>query len=319
MPDNFGQQLAEQAGTQATGGIIGAGMGLALSGLNDKRQLRMQRLLGEQQYALNDRMAEANYDRQIRLWEATGYGPQREQMEKAGINPALMYGGTGAGGTTSAAQGQGISGGEAPRGGGEAMALIMQQMQLGLMEAQRKNIEADTANKQAETGAVPSRIENVQAQTASITQGITNQKTQNALMQAQTIATQTNTENVQTQTKLIEDQIMIMDNDVAISNATREDKIKQIRAEATGAIISNEATKIGIQLDKATIHKIAQDIAQGWTGLDIKSKEQKIQQAFLEKQIDMAGIDRIIKGVDVITNAIPAKKIFNTHNNIQTP
>lgn len=310
MPNNFGQQLAEQAGTQAAGGIIGAGMGLALGGLNDKRQLRMSRLLGEQQYALTNRMAESNYERQMRMWEATNFGPQMEQLKKAGLNPALIYDGAGAGGSTAAATGQGLGGGEAPRGGGEAMGLMTTQMQLGLMEAQRKLIEAQTTKTNAE-------VPKTQAETESITQGITNQKTQNALMQAQTMATQTNTENVQTQTKLIEDQIMIMDNDVAISNATREDKIRQIRAEATGAILTNEATKMGIQVDKATIQKMAQDIAQGWTGLDIKAKEQKIQQAFLEKQIDMAGIDRIIKSVDVITNAIPSKKIFN--QNIHTP
>lgn len=311
---SFIEGLGQNAATQTSGGIIGAGMGLILEGHNNRRQIRQQQKLTDMQLAANNQMGEYNYERQMKLWHETNYGPQMKELKKAGLNPGLIYGmGGGTGGTTAATPAQGTSGSHAPTGGGEAMGLMMQQMQLGLMEAQRENIQADTENKKADTTNKPIMGENIKASTASITQGITNQQTQNALMQAQKLATETNIENTQTQTKLIEDQIQLMDRDIEVNNATKEDKILQIKQEAINAIILGEVMKQGIQVDKAAIQKMAADIAQGWQNLDIQSKRQIIEQKMLENNIEYAPVDRIIKGVDIISNGLIMNKIMKTN------
>lgn len=305
--DTFISGLAESAATQATSGLIGAGMGLILQKHNDRRQINQQRKLTQMQEEANKRMGVFNREQQLQMWKDTNYAPQMKELEKAGLNPGLIYGMGGAGGaTTGNPGGAGVSGASAPMGGGEIMGMMMNKAQIDLIKAQTENIKADTTNK-------PLTGKNIEASTQSITQGIYNQRTQQALMQAQTLATNINAENTQTQTKLIEDQIQIMDNDVEISNATKESKIITIRQESINSILHAEATKAGIQLTQEQTRRIAIDLEQGWKDLDIKEKHQKIQQKFLQENIDFMPIDRAIKGIDMITNLIPRRGIQATH------
>ncbi len=138
----------------ATGGItgaLGAGMGLLLEGHNDRRQLRQNRKLQEQQMAGQKEMTDYNMSKQMEMWENTSYSAQKEQMEKAGINPALLYGMSGGGGQSIGQSGSSVGTGAAPSGGGEAMGgfgMGMQMAQLSLLKAQKENIEADTRNKE---------------------------------------------------------------------------------------------------------------------------------------------------------------------------
>ena len=75
------------------------------------------------------------------IWEKTSYKAQMGQLEKAGLNPGLIYGMGGAGGTLggSSATAQGAAGTGAMDIAGAA--------QIALLNAQRENIEADTENK----------------------------------------------------------------------------------------------------------------------------------------------------------------------------
>lgn len=93
--------------------------------------------------------------KQLEMWEKTGYGPQMEQMRKAGLNPALMYGMGGGGGQTTGNASATASG--IPTQSAMSNALGM-GMQLKLMEAQKNLIEAQTEKTTAE-------VPNVQADT----------------------------------------------------------------------------------------------------------------------------------------------------------
>lgn len=142
----FGE-LMGATGAGAVDSAVGAVLGLALGGVNDKRQIKQQGKLNEQQIAGNKEMGKFNQELQMDMWNKTNYGAQMAHMKDAGLNPALMYGMGGGGGTTtgSGSGTGGVSGADAPKGGGEAMGM----MQMGLMQAQKANIEADTANKKA--------------------------------------------------------------------------------------------------------------------------------------------------------------------------
>lgn len=126
-------------------------IGMGLTQFNNKNQLKQNQKLLEQQMEAQKQMSEHNRGLAMQMWEDTNYDAQRQQMEKAGLNPALMYGMGGGGGTTANSQpSTGIGGAQAdPRAMG--IEMIKTGQELKLMEAQKNNIDADTANKEANT------------------------------------------------------------------------------------------------------------------------------------------------------------------------
>ena len=106
------------------------------------------------------------------MWDYTNYENQVKRLEAAGLNPALLYGQGGGGGASTAGgavgNGQGTPG-QAPSGG-SPQALRSQMIegagmgiQLGLMEAQKRNLEADAAKKEADakkTSGVDTEMQN---------------------------------------------------------------------------------------------------------------------------------------------------------------
>lgn len=250
------------------GAAIDAGLGLALQNHNDKRQIRQQQKLQDQQEAANKRIADHNMANSLKMWEATNYAAQKEQMKKAGLNPGLLYGMGGGGGATTAGAGtaSGVSGASAPQGGGEVMGMMMQRMQLEMMEKQKENIEADTENKKAENPNIPKTGE-------AIDQGIMNAKAQEILTKVQTeIAKQLQDYNPMMLSNIIDkgsNEIVQAQIQNDISNATKEAVIQKIKTEAANAIIQGEAMKAGIKLTEEQIKKIGADIMQRGQEIDI--------------------------------------------------
>ena len=149
---------------QAVGGAVNAGMGMVLGAYNDRRQLKQQDKLLKQQEGYNRNAAQFSHDLQYDMWQKTNYPAQMEQMKKAGLNPALMYGMSGGGGTTTGSATQSApQGGGAPAGGGEAMAMMQMGMQNQMLQAQKDLIEAQTkkTNAEAENEAGANRANTV--------------------------------------------------------------------------------------------------------------------------------------------------------------
>jgi len=136
---------------QAAGQAVGAGMGLLLGGLVDKRQLEQQRKLQEQQIKGAKEMADYQQGLQLDTWQKTNYKAQKEQLEKAGLNAGLLYGGGGGGGGTVASAGMGMPTGAvaADKSASVAemaqMGLIMAQTEVMKSQARKNNVEADKA------------------------------------------------------------------------------------------------------------------------------------------------------------------------------
>ena len=100
-------------------------------------------------------------------------------MKAAGLNPALMYGSAGAGGSTQGGAGMagGANAGSGSVGGTPSapdtgiISGVGMGLQLGLMDAQKRSIDADTAKKkqtrkkpQVQTRSIQKRLQISQMQ-----------------------------------------------------------------------------------------------------------------------------------------------------------
>lgn len=145
-------EMAENAAT----GLLGQIGGMIFGGAQDRRQLRQQEKLQNLQIRGNKEMLDysnaAQEAMQMRMWDKTNYSEQIKQLEKAGMSPGMLYGGSGGGGATMG--GGGASGSVSGASAGDpnsAMGMGLQMAsQLALQKAQKENIEADTKNKEAE-------------------------------------------------------------------------------------------------------------------------------------------------------------------------
>lgn len=296
-------------GEGAVGSGIGAIMGLALGQVNDRRQVRQEERLGRQEMNFSKEMAEFNYQQQMRMWRDTNYSAQMEQLKKAGLNPGLLYGHAGQGGSTGAAQAASPRAGAAPRGGGEGMAMALAGQQSALLAAQTENVKADTAKKNVEAtkmGGVDT--EEARTRIASLNQGIENAKAQEHLTKAQTYLAQLEgikqdasmddqLDQIYYTARMAMKQVELAEQEVYIGSKTLNDKVSIIRAEAIGVGLRNILTKAqtgntnadtklkgqqgekiasDIAVNEQVIWKMAQDVAQNWDSLDIKERELKI-------------------------------------------
>lgn len=284
-----GTQAAGQAGAAAANGI----MGMVAGGINDRRQVRQQRRMNE----ANKPYVEWLNQQQLKMWEATGYGAQREQMMKAGINPALMYGMSGGGGQTAQiAQSQA---GAAPSGGGEMMGMVGMGLNMQLMKAQKDLLESQAAKNKAETAktagvdtaAAEQGVSESKARQELLLQGVDNARQQHTLMELE--ATLKNMENfekqgtqedrmdyIRWQTRQANRQLQIVTNEAYISTTTMQEKVKIVQQAAIGAALANvmqgENIK-GAPVDRAAkqqaIKESINSIMQGWDKMEQANKE----------------------------------------------
>lgn len=132
------------------GGQIGYGLG-ELTGYNDalqKRQLEQQRALTDMQREANLSLMKDSYKQQLQLWKDTNYGAQMGQIKAAGLNPALIYGTSGTGGSTGGG-GASVGGGSASDASSMQIANTNQMMQ-GLAMMRMKSeiaVNESVANK----------------------------------------------------------------------------------------------------------------------------------------------------------------------------
>ena len=283
--DNWAGRYAAQLGMQTGAGLIGSGVngilglifGRKLAQENDDRQYNQANRLGQLQLGFNKQMTDYQMMKQLEMWEKTNFSAQKEQMKKAGLNPALLYGMGGAGGATvggGAAQSGGSQ--QAPHGGGEIMGMmsLAQQQQLNqanieLMKSQANlnNVEADK-KKGVDT-------DNTKATTESIKQGINESEarekltnTENAIKEVELNIKQQTSENqiamVGTALQKIHKEFEILSTQDFQNKNTVLERIKQAEIETIGMLIDNDLKKQQITESKERINKMAQDILQGW-------------------------------------------------------
>ena len=141
------------------GAAIGAALGIGNSFIQTTQNRQMGRMqhnyekkLMDKQHGIQRNLNEQGRDLSLDLWNKTNAGAQMEHLKEAGLNPALMYGKGGAGGTTSGMSGGSAGGGSAGLPSSGMLDIAGSAANIALIKAQAKNIEADTNLKEEQAG-----------------------------------------------------------------------------------------------------------------------------------------------------------------------
>ena len=147
-------------------GAAAAGLGM-LGGIGQgNRQYHRQKRLMNFQQANQMALNRQGHDLQMDLWNKTNYGAQVAHMKDAGLNPALMYGSAGQGGST------GSQGGGSASGGSAAGERVMDLNNM-LTGAQIRDLEASAKKKKAEADKITGvDTREAEARTAGINENI---------------------------------------------------------------------------------------------------------------------------------------------------
>lgn len=279
-----------------TGGAMGHVMNALFAGSEDNRQYNQQQRLQGLQIQGAEQLADYNQSEQMKTWLATNYPEQVQQMEQAGLNPALLYSSGGGGGGTVASSGGGMPTGATAadaasrqKAGNDTAGMGLMLAQQGLIQAQTKAAEATADNQESQAdlnrnhqpGAIDANANQANASAASLTQGINNQKANEALTQVQTDIANIQ-KQVQQQSAI--DQINTIANGAVkavadartamaqanVAEATQQTKINQIRADLGSTLLQQQAIKAGINLTQEQTIGIINKIQQDWQSLQIQ-------------------------------------------------
>lgn len=254
-------------GLTTMGGWLGIG-----EGRQDKRQIKQQTKLNEVNAKTAKEMADYEQDLKLKMWKDTNYGANLAEAEKAGVSKAAAIGG-GIGGGQAATVGS-VGGGSAADAAATTNARTAQMQQgmqlasqLALQKAQKENIEADTANKIADSGY-----------TSGAKTELTKEDTEKRKMD-------TLTQGEEFTKKVAESQY---------ENRSLEDRIRMKRLEVAGQEIENDAKKVGIKVDKARIAQMAEQVAQGWEGLNQNQQRIKLEKFRTELEANYPGVTKVL-------------------------
>lgn len=276
-------------GAMVSGGanLASQGMGMLDIGGNRMRrkQVEQQKKLTDIQIDANKELADYGMGISKEMFEHTGYGAQRRQMEDAGLNPALMYGHAGAGGSTASAGAGSAGGGMASDEASQKMANAQSQgmalqlakigSEIAINKAQAKKLDAE-ADK---TSGVDTEL--AIANIADITQGIKNKEVQEVGQRLQNDydkirnyigeqTTQYDIGYVGYMAGQAREQWQILMNNREISNATKDEIVKNYELMNQNIISDMLLKSKQANLTEAQVGKVAEDILQGWKDLEIK-------------------------------------------------
>jgi len=142
----------EQSWWNTTGGQnvqsgFWSGIGMLGGHQQERRNYRNNRNLMGLQNQYQRGLNQQGHDLQMDMWNKTNYGAQVGHMKDAGLNPALMYKGAGAGGTTGSQGGGSASMGSSQQGKVMDLQNMLVGAQIGKLKAETKNLNQGTDNK----------------------------------------------------------------------------------------------------------------------------------------------------------------------------
>lgn len=265
-------------------GLIGGALGMIGGAIQYRRQQKLmdrqyQYALGmaqqNQQYAkemasINQgyakEMAGINQQHNKDMFDYTGYQAQVAQMKAAGLNPALMYGSAGAGGSTqggagmagSAGAGSGSVGGTPSAPDTGIISGVGMGLQLGLMDAQKRNIDADTAKKEADakkTAGADTMYTEALTKLANADIDYRNMSTEKVAAEIKTIGDMS--------VKLMQEARKLA-SEADYNEQTLKDRVTKASSEAIGSILDNMQKSMNIKLTEAQTKAVTENIAIAW-------------------------------------------------------
>lgn len=288
--------LAMQLGGQIMSGL-GSQLSYGLGELTGYNQLQANRQYG-QQARLTELQAEKNKDlfsftldrnlqAQKELFEYTNYSKQVEELEKAGLNPGLLYAKGGPGGTTAAATGQANLSGATAANETERKKIDIENAIFGIqlskaaaeIEKTKAEAELNKANAEYIRGA---KTEETEQSILNILQDTKNKEAQNTgiildnrMKELQNMVKEnTVLEDIKQITYNAEkayNELNILINNKEISDATKRSIIKTYQLQVENLIkdllVKDSNLKLNdsnLKLNEAEIQKKAADIAIAW-------------------------------------------------------
>ena len=298
------------------GSIIGAGIGLAGSILGRKQQIDDQKEMMELQAKLNQQQAQYNQGLAKDMWNYTSFPNQVKKMKDAGLNPALIYGMGGQGGSTSGAgqasgvglsDAKGMQTGIAIQGMGLELANLASQIELNKSQAEKNKAEAEkTAG--VDTQVQQATMENLIAQTA-------NEKVKKGLIYADTRFKDAleevtrakvdevgwNVKNLMKSLELADRNIRATDLDNELKDRTMEANVKQANEILKNTMADTLVKYSQGKVNEAEAKAIGEKIEQGWSsiGIQMAEKEQGWQQLEQNAEKIMNDLKLGEKGLDI--------------------
>lgn len=292
--------------------VAGAGAGGIMDILGGAIQSGQYNRNADRQMAREKEMSEFQRQQMMKTWNETNYSAQVDQLKKAGLNPALLYGNSaGPGGSTANA------GGGSPSGAGftqfNAMGI---GLDTALKKAQIENIEADSNLKQTQAENTGVQTDKSKIEIESLTQGIENAKAQQELTKIQTELQNINFEKGKIElSEWLEQQKAITNKllgeaestliQTEIDQNTKQTKINIIKQELINSQLDALVKDASIDLTNAQIKKIAEDIAMGWKGLGIDEMKTKLQQEYPSlMNVGGRAVQEVTEGIFQILNKV---------------
>ena len=266
-----------------TAALIGLGASGAQTGIQlgqGKKGHEREKELMDIQYQNQQQLNQQGHGLQKEMWDYTNYGNQMKHIKDAGLNPGLMYGMSGGGGTTAGSQGGGSA------GGGSYKHAPYMDMSALMMGAQIQNLQANTKKTDAEAG-------NIKEQTTNEAGGVRNQLAANVdnleakttLMQTQerladALKNKTDKEilKIDEDIKQIKQQIISLTTQNKIDQATAEDKIKIVNEQVTEAGLNNMLKQAQVNLTNKEVTALVRRVQMESEKLGVQQRGLKLDQ-----------------------------------------
>lgn len=285
--------LEQLAGTALT-------YGLGMAGAQNQNDYNKEAM--GLQYSYNSMMQQKGQNNNKEMWDYTNYENQVKHMKSAGLNPALLYGmGGGGGSSTSGAQGSATSavGGNELQAGssltGMALQAGMLQSQIKVNEAQAEKLEAEATK----TRGVDTELGKAETELKRSLQALTENQATGAQWDYQ--KGQATIENIQALTKKANAEAKEAEANAEVASKTinanielASQKVAEIKSNIALNHMHTEESKQKIQNLKTDIVKAFNDmkvsnnfVQQGWG-----SQEQNWQKIYNDLKLGERKLDQ---------------------------